>query len=86
MEARHLVVVIREPKIRDQAVVAGIGNIYADEILFQARIDPRTRSDGLAPAQLRLLHRMIPKVLKAAVACGAGSEDFTEHLAQIIDP
>jgi formamidopyrimidine-DNA glycosylase len=66
--------------LMDQAVVAGIGNIYADEILFQARIDPRARSNGLAPAQLRRLHRTITKVLKTAVARGAGSENFAEHL------
>ena len=33
--------------LMDQAVIAGIGNIYSDEILFQARIHPRTRSDRL---------------------------------------
>ena len=35
--------------LMEQEIVAGIGNIYSDEILFQARIDPRTRIDQLSP-------------------------------------
>jgi formamidopyrimidine-DNA glycosylase len=34
----------------DQEVISGIGNIYSDEILFQARIDPDERIDKLSPA------------------------------------
>ncbi len=39
--------------LMDQEIVAGIGNIYSDEILFQARVDPRTRIDQLSAAQRR---------------------------------
>jgi formamidopyrimidine-DNA glycosylase len=36
--------------LMDQEVISGIGNIYSDEILFQARIDPDERIDKLSPA------------------------------------
>ena len=64
----------------DQQIIAGIGNIYSDEILFQARIDLKTRIDQLDPPQLTRLYRTIGAVLKAAIARGAGSEEFTERL------
>lgn len=51
----------------DQATVAGIGNIYADECLHLARIDPRQPTASLTPAQLRRLHRAIPVILGDAV-------------------
>lgn len=66
--------------LMDQQIVAGIGNIYSDEILFQARINPATRMETLAPNQLNKLFRTIREVLKRAVARGAGSEQFTERM------
>jgi formamidopyrimidine-DNA glycosylase len=41
----------------DQAIVAGVGNIYATEALYRARIDPRTRSDALSIADVRAIAR-----------------------------
>lgn len=52
----------------DQATVAGIGNIYADECLHLARIHPRRAVTSLAPVELRRLHRAIRVVLRDAVA------------------
>jgi formamidopyrimidine-DNA glycosylase len=66
--------------LMDQEIVAGIGNIYSDEILFQARIDPTTRIDELSPARLKHLFEVMRKVLETAVAHGAGSEEFTERM------
>ena len=66
--------------LMDQQIIAGIGNIYSDEILFQARIDPKTRIDKLDPPQITRLCRTIGAVLKTAIARGAGSEEFTERL------
>lgn len=52
----------------DQRAIAGIGNIYADEALFRAKIHPRTPA-GLVPrAKLRALARAIVAVLKAGIA------------------
>jgi formamidopyrimidine-DNA glycosylase len=64
----------------DQKLIAGIGNIYSDEILFQARVNPAERIDKLAPSQLERLFIEIRKVLETAIAHGAGSEQFVERM------
>jgi formamidopyrimidine-DNA glycosylase len=51
----------------NQGVVAGIGNIYASEALWRARIDPRTPSNKVEPAALRILLRAIRTTLTAAL-------------------
>lgn len=51
----------------DQATIAGIGNIYADECLHLARIDPRTPTASLTASQLRRLHQAIRVILRDAV-------------------
>lgn len=51
----------------DQSVLAGIGNIYADEALFAARIHPLTPAVGLTDTQRRCLASAIPCVLKQAI-------------------
>lgn len=58
-------------KLLDQAVVAGIGNIYASEALFLARIDPRTASRSLNRTRLRRLRAAIRRVLSAAIRFGS---------------
>jgi formamidopyrimidine-DNA glycosylase len=66
--------------LMDQQVIAGIGNIYSDEILFQARINPVERVDKLSPAELKRLFTEMRKVLETAVDRRAGSEQFLERL------
>jgi len=66
--------------LMDQQLIAGIGNIYSDEILFQARINPAARVDELTPNVLKRLFMEIRTVLKTAIACGAGSEQFTDRM------
>ena len=51
----------------DQRVVAGIGNIYADEILFAARIHPRTPVRRLSGKRRDLLHDCMQKLLRSAI-------------------
>ncbi|MCM2374864.1 bifunctional DNA-formamidopyrimidine glycosylase/DNA-(apurinic or apyrimidinic site) lyase [Aporhodopirellula aestuarii] len=60
----------REIKVAllDQTVVAGIGNLYAAEILFVAGIDPRLRCEKLTRAQWSRLHAAIGLVLSEAIA------------------
>jgi formamidopyrimidine-DNA glycosylase len=60
--------------LMDQALMAGIGNIYADEILFQARLHPTTRGDALDEAAIARLFRAAKEVLTTAVKAGAGAE------------
>ena len=54
----------------DQSFVAGIGNIYADEILFAIRTDPRTRACELDDEQLKDLISQTRKILKKAIKAG----------------
>ncbi|MGH2399744.1 MAG: Fpg/Nei family DNA glycosylase, partial [bacterium] len=51
-----------------QDLIAGIGNIYADEILWRSRLHPARRIESLRPARLALLYRTIRSVLRTAVA------------------
>jgi formamidopyrimidine-DNA glycosylase len=51
----------------DQRRVAGIGNIYASEVLFRARIDPRRASGDLTDGEYRRLYRALRAVLRAAL-------------------
>jgi formamidopyrimidine-DNA glycosylase len=64
--------------LMDQECLAGIGNVYADEILFQAGIDPRIRIGELEPKRIERLYGTMRKVLENAITHGAGAEQFTE--------
>jgi formamidopyrimidine-DNA glycosylase len=59
----------------DQCIVAGIGNMYADEALFAARIHPLRKADDLSPAEVRTLHNYIRKILRAAIGSKGASVD-----------
>jgi formamidopyrimidine-DNA glycosylase len=54
----------------DQRILAGVGNIYADEALFRARISPLRPAGGLDGHALRRLHRALRHVLRASLALG----------------
>jgi formamidopyrimidine-DNA glycosylase len=53
----------------DQTRVAGIGNIYSCESLWQARLDPRRRANTLRLLEARRLHKAIVSVLSRALEC-----------------
>jgi formamidopyrimidine-DNA glycosylase len=56
-----------KPALLDQHLVAGIGNLYASEILFVAKVDPRTRCDRLTRKQWSRIHTAIGEVLNDAI-------------------
>jgi formamidopyrimidine-DNA glycosylase len=58
-------------KLLDQAVVAGIGNIYASEALFRARLSPEREANRLTPEQVQRLWRAVRRVLAEAIRCGS---------------
>jgi formamidopyrimidine-DNA glycosylase len=66
--------------LMDQALIAGIGNIYSDEVLFQARLNPGVAANGLAAADAVRLFGAMRRTLEAAIACEAGSEHGAERL------
>jgi formamidopyrimidine-DNA glycosylase len=59
----------------DQCIVAGIGNMYADEALFAARIHPLRKADELSPAEVLTLHNSIRRILRAAIGNKGASVD-----------
>ncbi len=61
----------------NQEVIAGIGNIYADEALYYACIHPLRRTDSLNPAEIALLHEGIVSVLMLGIEHGGTS--FSEY-------
>lgn len=57
----------------NQTILAGVGNIYADESLFRAKIRPTRRASSLKPGEVKLLHLKIKEVLKQAIDAGGSS-------------
>jgi formamidopyrimidine-DNA glycosylase len=63
----------------DQRVIAGIGNIYADEALFAARIHPLTSAARLRAPDLDRLWREMRRVLRRAIAArGTSVSDYRD--------
>ncbi len=61
----------------DQHVFAGLGNIYADESLWRARVHPRRHASSLKPQQVCRLWREVRHVLQASLRAGGSSiSDF----------
>jgi formamidopyrimidine-DNA glycosylase len=61
----------------DQSFIAGVGNIYADEALWRARLHPLRTADGLDAREVRRLHRAIRQVLREGIANrGASFSDY----------
>ena len=66
-------------RLLDQSVVAGVGNLLADETLWQARVDPRRRVDTLDHDDLTALHRALRRATRAAIRRGG------VHTGDVID-
>lgn len=64
-----------KPALMDQKLLAGIGNIYADEVLFEARIHPERRASGLTSVERARLHESIGKVLRLAIEAEGSTFD-----------
>ena len=59
----------------DQGLVAGIGNMYADEALFKAKIHPMRAGGSLSPAEVKRLYKAIREVLRAGINEKGASTD-----------
>jgi formamidopyrimidine-DNA glycosylase len=64
-----------KPALMDQKLLAGIGNIYADEILHAARIHPERPAAGLSSREFGRLHRAIGAILARAIELEGSSFD-----------
>ncbi|MFA5063295.1 MAG: DNA-formamidopyrimidine glycosylase [Candidatus Omnitrophota bacterium] len=64
-----------KPLLMNQTFIAGIGNIYASEILFQAGIHPERRANALTDKEKELLFKAINDILNAAIEHAGSSVD-----------
>jgi formamidopyrimidine-DNA glycosylase len=65
--------------IMDQTIIAGVGNIYADESLFMAGVKPARQAGSLKDKEIKTLIESIIKVLRAAIKAGGSSmKDYTD--------
>lgn len=56
-----------KPALMNQKLVAGVGNVYSDEILFQARVHPKIKIGALSQMQLQSVFDSMREVLRTAV-------------------
>ena len=59
----------------DQSKIAGVGNIYANDALFEAKIDPRRSSDSLSLIEAKSLYKSILNVMEKSIKFGGSSEN-----------
>lgn len=64
----------------DQRVIAGIGNIYCDEILHRARLRPDRSAATVTPTELTRLHSAIHAILGAAIEAGGSTLSDTQYV------
>ncbi|MEO7454985.1 MAG: bifunctional DNA-formamidopyrimidine glycosylase/DNA-(apurinic or apyrimidinic site) lyase [Gemmatimonadaceae bacterium] len=64
-----------KPALLDQRLIAGLGNIYAAESLWRARIDPRAPANAIAPAKVKSLRSAIAAVLVRATGSRYTDDD-----------
>ncbi|MBD3388823.1 MAG: Fpg/Nei family DNA glycosylase [Candidatus Altiarchaeales archaeon] len=64
--------------LMNQELIAGIGNIYSDEILFHAGLHPKTSAKKLDDTQIGILHRKMRKVLDKAIEKHADENEMPE--------
>lgn len=77
--ADHLITTLRSTRraikaaLLDQSILAGVGNIYADEALFLSGIAPLTPAATISPKDLALLADAIRRVLSSAISAGGST-------------
>lgn len=64
-----------KPLLMEQEFIAGIGNIYADEILFYAGVHPLRPAASLKEAELKKMYQGMKKILSSAIKAGGSSID-----------
>lgn len=70
-----------KPLLLDQTFIAGLGNIYVDEALWESKIHPCRIAASLSASEIQALHRAIPRVLKRGLknlgtSLGTGKTNF----------
>lgn len=65
--------------LMDQKMITGIGNVYSDEILYQCKIHPETKTGHLSDEQIKELHRSMRRIFKTSVNNGADAGNMPKH-------
>lgn len=65
--------------LMNQQIIAGIGNVYSDEILFNAEIYPTHKADQLSKKSLKRIFSTMGEVLKTAIACKVDVDKFPDQ-------
>lgn len=79
--AKFKELLVRRPRMKikqllmDQRLIAGLGNIYADEACFYAGVRPHRLAGGLSEVEAKKLWQAIPRILKKAIIKGGASTD-----------
>lgn len=69
--------------LMDQKKIGGVGNIYANDALWEAKIDPRRRTSSLSEKEIHLLFKALHDVLKFSIDHGAASDaNYVDALGQ----
>ena len=66
--------------LMDQTVISGVGNIYANDALWESRIDPRTPVYQLSVAQLSSLFKSVKKVLREGIRYGGATAADAKYI------
>ncbi len=66
--------------LMDQSLIAGVGNLYADEVLFQAAVLPRRRVDSLHEEERAAVHEWIGRALRASLDAGTDLSRLPEGM------
>lgn len=62
-----------KPALLSQKLVAGLGNIYVDEVLFEAKIHPETIAKNLSDIQINTLYHVIIQIMEKAIQLGGST-------------
>ncbi len=65
-----------KPLLLDQSFIAGLGNIYTDEVLHRAKLHPRRSSESVTAAEARKLYKAIGMVLEDGILRNGASIDW----------
>lgn len=75
--------------IMDQKAISGVGNIYASEACFDARLDPRKRVEDLGDKEFKALHKGVIRVIKKGIKYGGSTRvhfvDAEGHKGYFLD-
>ena len=75
--------------LMDQSIVSGVGNIYANEVCFNAKLDPRIKVSQLTDEDMQSLHRGVLKALRDGIKYGGATRahfvDAEGHKGYFLD-